>query len=48
MEKINWTYCVQNIAILTQGRKENPKYNTTKATWIGHTCLLQHVTEGKI
>jgi hypothetical protein len=47
-EKINWTDRVQNITILTQGRKENPTYKGTKATWIGHTCLLQHVTEGKI
>ena len=44
MEKINWTDRVQNIAILPQGRKENPTYDRMKATWIGHTCLPQHVT----
>ena len=39
MEKINWTDRVQNIAILTPGRKENPTYKRTKATWIGHNTL---------
>ena len=28
MEKINWTDRVQNIAIVTQGRKENPVHKS--------------------
>jgi hypothetical protein len=45
MEKISWTACINNEAVLHRVRQR-------KANWIGHilrrNCLLKHIIEGKI
>jgi hypothetical protein len=55
MEKISWTDCVNNEAVLNKVKEERNIFHTVrrrKANWIGHilrrNCLLTHIIEGKI
>jgi hypothetical protein len=55
MEKISWTDCVNNEAVLHTVKEERNILHTIrrrKANWIGHilrmNCLLSHISEGKI
>jgi hypothetical protein len=55
MEKMSWTDCVNNEAVLHRVKEERNILHTIrrrKAKWIGHklrrNCLLSHIIEGKI
>jgi hypothetical protein len=55
LEKISWTYRVNNEAVLHRGKEEMIILHTIrrrKANWVGHilrrNCLLKHIIEGKI
>jgi hypothetical protein len=50
-EKISWTDRVINEEALRTVQEERNILQTIKrrkANWIGHICLLKHVTEGKL
>jgi hypothetical protein len=54
MEKISWTDCINNEAVLHRVKEERNILHTIrrKTNWIGHiwhrNCLLSHIIEGKI